>query len=63
MNVACDYEAPVQMLTTEKYIAPGPDTHSYTLYMHRSFYQGHAHNSVTEVRSEMREFPKSSHRD
>ena len=24
MNVACDYEAPMQMLTTEKYIAPGP---------------------------------------
>ena len=22
MNVACDYEAPMQMLTTEKYIAP-----------------------------------------
>ena len=21
MNVACDYEAPIQMLTTEKYIA------------------------------------------
>ena len=21
MNVACDYEAPMQMLTTEKYIA------------------------------------------
>ena len=30
MNVACDYEAPMQMLTTEKYIAPGqgmPGTH------------------------------------
>ena len=26
MNVACDYEAPMQMLTTEKYIAAGlPD--------------------------------------
>ena len=26
MNVACDYEAPMQMLTTEKYIATGtPD--------------------------------------
>ena len=24
MNVACDYEAPMQMLTTEKYKAPGP---------------------------------------
>ena len=24
MNVACDYEAPMQMLTTEKYIAAGP---------------------------------------
>ena len=24
MNVACDYEAPMQMLTTEKYIASGP---------------------------------------
>ena len=24
MNVACDYEAPMQMLTTEKYIAPRP---------------------------------------
>ena len=23
MNVACDYEAPMQMLTTEKYIAAG----------------------------------------
>ena len=23
MNVACDYETPMQMLTTEKYIAPG----------------------------------------
>ena len=23
MNVTCDYEAPMQMLTTEKYIAPG----------------------------------------
>ena len=23
MNVACDYEAPMQMLTTEKYIAGG----------------------------------------
>ena len=23
MNVACDYEAPMQMLTTEKYIATG----------------------------------------
>ena len=23
MNVACDYEAPMQMLTTEKYIAYG----------------------------------------
>ena len=23
MNVACDYEAPMQMLTTEKYIASG----------------------------------------
>ena len=23
MNVACDYEAPMQMLTTEKYIAFG----------------------------------------
>ena len=22
MNVACDYETPMQMLTTEKYIAP-----------------------------------------
>ena len=22
MNVACDYEAPMQMITTEKYIAP-----------------------------------------
>ena len=29
MNVACDYEAPMQMLTTEKYIAPGP-LHAYT---------------------------------
>ena len=26
MNVACDYEAPMQMLTTEKYIAARPDT-------------------------------------
>ena len=26
MNVACDYEAPMQMLTTEKYIAPRPVT-------------------------------------
>ena len=25
MNVACDYEAPMQMLTTEKYIAAGAD--------------------------------------
>ena len=25
MNVACDYEAPMQMLTTEKYIAAGPE--------------------------------------
>ena len=25
MNVACDYEAPMQMLTTEKYIAAGQD--------------------------------------
>ena len=24
MNVACDYEAPMQMLTTEKYIAFRP---------------------------------------
>ena len=24
MNVACDYETPMQMLTTEKYIAAGP---------------------------------------
>ena len=24
MNVACDYEASMQMLTTEKYIAPRP---------------------------------------
>ena len=24
MNVACDYEAPMQMLTTEKYIAAWP---------------------------------------
>ena len=24
MNVACDYEAPMQTLTTEKYIASGP---------------------------------------
>ena len=24
MNIACDYEAPMQMLTTEKYIAPRP---------------------------------------
>ena len=24
MNVACDYEAPMQMLTTEKYIATRP---------------------------------------
>ena len=24
MNVACDYEAPMQMLTTEKYIAACP---------------------------------------
>ena len=23
MNVACDYEAPMQILTTEKYIATG----------------------------------------
>ena len=23
MNVACDYEAPMQMLTTEKHIASG----------------------------------------
>ena len=23
MNVACDYDAPMQMLTTEKYIAAG----------------------------------------
>ena len=23
MNIACDYEAPMQMLTTEKYIAVG----------------------------------------
>ena len=26
MNVACDYEAPMQMLTTEKYIAGGSPT-------------------------------------
>ena len=26
MNVACDYEAPMQMLTTEKYIASGTDS-------------------------------------
>ena len=26
MNVACDYEAPMQMLTTEKYIAAGSAT-------------------------------------
>ena len=26
MNVACVYEAPMQMLTTEKYIAPGTVT-------------------------------------
>ena len=25
MNVACDYEAPMQMLTTEKYIASCTD--------------------------------------
>ena len=25
MNVACDYEAPMQMLTTEKYIAAGTE--------------------------------------
>ena len=24
MNVACDYEAPMQILTAEKYIATGP---------------------------------------
>ena len=30
MNVACDYEAPMQMLTTEKYIAAGPvSTNNY----------------------------------
>ena len=31
MNVACDYEAPMQMLTTEKYIAPGPLTSVYCI--------------------------------
>ena len=31
MNVACDYEAPMLMLTTEKYIA----THSATLKDYR----------------------------
>ena len=29
MNVACDYEAPMQMLTTEKYIAAGTASNSY----------------------------------
>ena len=29
MNVACDYEAPMQMLTTEKYIAPRPHPGAY----------------------------------
>ena len=28
MNVACDYEAPMQMLTTEKYIAAGTHMHN-----------------------------------
>ena len=28
MNVACDYEAPMQMLTTEKYIAPARPGHA-----------------------------------
>ena len=28
MNVACDYEAPMQMLTTEKYIARRPWEHN-----------------------------------
>ena len=31
MNVACDYEAPMQMLTTEKYIAPGHCIHSLSV--------------------------------
>ena len=29
MNVACDYEAPMQMLTTEKYIASGRAQKTY----------------------------------
>ena len=33
MNVACDYEAPMQMFTTEKYIASRPETNIPTLYI------------------------------
>ena len=33
MNVACDYEARVQMLTTEKYIASGRAHIHRTTYM------------------------------
>ena len=29
MNVACDYEAPMQMLTTEKYIAARTQGHHW----------------------------------
>ena len=36
MNVACDYEAPMQMLTTEKYIAPreGPGLNAWVSRYH-----------------------------
>ena len=36
MNVACDYEAPMQMLTTEKYIAAGPAEGLRKILKHRS---------------------------
>ena len=35
MNVACDYEAPMQMLTTEKYIAAGTLNLGDSVFLHR----------------------------
>ena len=36
MNVACDYEAPMQMLTTEKYIAAGAGEGKSVCFLEKS---------------------------
>ena len=39
MNVACDYEAPMQMLTTEKYIASRPPLVSIEIRLSKSYHE------------------------